>query len=387
MSIKELREKRNDLLNKMDKIKANVNQNGFGTEARNLTEQETKEFRSLVNEVNAIDTQIQEIRNNKGTKVEAREMEQEKLVEQRSALQSFIRNDKAGLEARAQYVNTTQDGEVVIPEQVAGEIIKKIEDASPVFAQARKYPSIQGTLKIAKENTDDQAGFVGENEELPSTALKFGHVTLTQKRVGAAVTLTQQLLNDGAIDLLSYSADLLARRTARAVEKSIFKGEGGEKGFAGIFSSAVTDADQLNKVTLPKSITADNLAEITGALNPAYLDQSAFYMSRGNFNAIRKLKDGTGDFLLQNGSVNGKIGTTVLGFPVYVTDVLEDADGILFGNIGAAYGIMIKKGFSLKHVNGDTQQTLNGTQLLAFDGYMDGAVINPEALVVATTAS
>ena len=108
-------------------------------------------------------------------------------------------------------------------------------------------------------------------------------------------------------------------------------------------------------------------------------------MSRETFNGIRKLKDGTGDFLLQNGTVNGKIGSTILGFPVYVTDVLEKKDGIIFANIGAAYGIMVKKGFSLKHVNGDTQQTLNGTQLLAFDGYMDGNVINPEAITLANT--
>lgn len=384
-TIKELKEHRNNLLNKMDEIKARVNEDGFGTESRNLTEDETNEFRSLVNEVSAIDTQIEENRSLKGNKVEDRNMEEQNLVEQRSAIQSFIKNDKAGLEERAQYVNTTQDGSVLIPEQIADEILRKMEETSPVFEQARKYPSIEGTLKIAKENTDDQAGFVGENEEIPSIALKFGHVTLTQKRVGAAVTLTQQLLNDGAVDLLGYSADLLARRAARAVEKSIFKGEGGEKGFVGIFSNAVTDAKDLNKIKISASVTADELADITGSVNPAYLDGSAFYMSREVFNQVRKIKDGTGDFLLQARDVNGRIGQTILGFPVYISDVLSKEDGILFGNISNAYGVMIKKGFALKHVNGDTQQTLNGTQLLAFDGYMDGNVINPEALVIAST--
>lgn len=386
-TIKELKEHRNNLLNKMDEIKARVNEDGLGTESRNLTEDETNEFRSLVNEVSAIDTQIEENRSLKGNKVEDRNMEEQNLVEQRSAIQSFIKNDKAGLEERAQYVNTTQDGSVLIPEQIADEILRKMEETSPVFEQSRKYPSIEGTLKIAKENTDDQAGFVGENEEIPSIALKFGHVTLTQKRVGAAVTLTQQLLNDGAVDLLGYSADLLARRAARAVEKSIFKGEGGEKGFVGIFSNAVTDAEDLNKIKISATVTADELADITGSVNPAYLDGSAFYMSREVFNQVRKIKDGTGDFLLQARDVNGRIGQTILGFPVYISDVLSKEDGILFGNISNAYGVMIKKGFALKHVNGDTQQTLNGTQLLAFDGYMDGNVINPEALVVATTSA
>lgn len=386
-TIKELKEQRNNALDKMDEIKKNVNANGTGSEARSLTEQETSEFRSLVNEVSAIDTQIEEIRNLKGNKVEERDMAEQNLVEQRSAIQSFIKNDKAGMEERAQYVNTTQDGSVLIPEQIADEILRKMEETSPVFEQARKYPSIEGTLKIAKENTDDQAGFVGENEEIPSIALKFGHVTLTQKRVGAAVTLTQQLLNDGAVDLLGYSANLLARRAARAVEKSIFKGEGGEKGFVGIFSDQVTDSKDLNKVKISASVTADELADITGSVNPAYLDGAAFYMSRELFNQIRKIKDGTGDFLLQSRDVNGRIGQTILGFPVYISDVLAKEDGILFGNISNAYGILIKKGFALKHVNGDTQQTLNGTQLLAFDGYMDGNLINPEALVIASTSA
>lgn len=384
-TIKELKEQRNNALDKMDEIKKNINANGTGSEARSLTEQETSEFRSLVNEVSTIDTQIEEIRNLKGNKVEERDMAEQNLVEQRSAIQSFIKNDKAGMEERAQYVNTTQDGSVLIPEQIADEILRKMEETSPVFEQARKYPSIEGTLKIAKENTDDQAGFVGENEEIPSIALKFGHVTLTQKRVGAAVTLTQQLLNDGAVDLLGYSANLLARRAARAVEKSIFKGEGGEKGFVGIFSDQVTDSKDLNKVKISASVTADELADITGSVNPAYLDGAAFYMSRELFNQIRKIKDGTGDFLLQSRDVNGRIGQTILGFPVYISDVLAKEDGILFGNISNAYGILIKKGFALKHVNGDTQQTLNGTQLLAFDGYMDGNLINPEALVIAST--
>ena len=73
-TIKELKEQRNNLLDKMDEIKAKVNKDGFGTESRNLTEQETNEFRSLVNEVSTIDTKIEEIRNLKGNKVEERDM-------------------------------------------------------------------------------------------------------------------------------------------------------------------------------------------------------------------------------------------------------------------------------------------------------------------------
>lgn len=383
MNTKELREKRNALLDEMDKIHSTIQNEG--QEKRNLTEKESEKYNELVSKISEIDVQLREAKKSKTT-MEAREMEDNKKLEVRNAVEGYIRTPNRNVEQRAQYVNTTEDGSVVIPENIANEIIVKMEEASEIFALARKYPSVTGSLKIAKENTDDQAGFVGENEEIPSIRLKFSSVSLNQKRVGAAVTLTQQLLNDSGMDLLNYSSNLLARRTARAIEKSVFKGLGGEQGFQGILSTeGLKEIPAENKVKIASAITVDNLLDVINSLNPAYLDGSAFFMSREVYNAISKIKDGNGDFLLQSGQVNGRVGQTVLGFPIHITDALEKADGILFGNVPASYGIMIKKGFNLKHVNGDTQQTLNGTQLLAFDGYMDGAVINGEALVYANT--
>src|SRR5699024_9169820 len=115
------------------------------------------------------------------------EMADKQEMEVRSNLEGFIRGKNP--EKRAQYVNTQEDGSTLIPENIWGEIMVSLSENAPVFAQSRKFPSLAGTLKIAKENTDDQAGFVGENEEVPSIRLKFGSVSLNQKRVGAAVTL------------------------------------------------------------------------------------------------------------------------------------------------------------------------------------------------------
>jgi len=376
-TIKELKEERNQLLDEIESLES---------ETRDL--KNSKDIEGLRTKVLDIDSKIKEIRNNKIMEASYK-MENNKNLEVQKeelrAVESFVRKDFAGVESRAQYVNTTNDGDVLIPEHLAEGILTKMEEVSPVFAEARKYPSVNGVLKIAKENTDDQAGFVGENQEIPSIALKFSHVTLTQKRVGAAVTLTQQLLNDSAMDLLGYSADLLARRTARAIEKSIFKGEGDEDGFEGLISKKALAQEGYNKVKISATLAPENFIDIVNSLNPYYLNGSAFYVSREVYNEIAKVKGQDLEYLMQDGTVNGRIGRTLFGYPVHISDMLTKEDGILFGNIGAAYGIMVKKGMALKHVSGDTQQTLNGTQLVALDGYMDGAVINPEALVHAST--
>ena len=106
-------------------------------------------------------------------------------------------------------------------------------------------------------------------------------------------------------------------------------------------------------------------------------------MSRKLFAQITQLKDGNGHKYVQGGVVNGRLQQTLLGLPVVVSDQLTEEDGIIFGDVSQAYGIMVKTDFKLQYVTGDTQQAKNGTQLLVFDGYMDGAVIDPQALVVA----
>src|SRR5699024_4659511 len=178
-SIKSLREERNKILDELDSIKANLS-NDKG-ETRSLNKEETRSFEEKTKEIESIDKQIEELRNSKTkqTQVEDSDMEQRNIkqeeIEKREGVQAFLRKDFAGVEKRAQYVNTTEEGNVLIPEHIADEIIQKMEESSPVFQLARKYPSAKGILKIAKENTDDQAGFVGENQEIPSIKLKSSH--------------------------------------------------------------------------------------------------------------------------------------------------------------------------------------------------------------------
>lgn len=142
-NLKELKEQRNELLNQMDGITSAITKEGNGKESRNLTSDEAERFENLVAQVATIDSEIEELRTLKGQKVvEERSMAKEtNLQEQRSAMNAYIKNDiaevrrlneKAAAEERAQYVNTQNDGSVLIPENISDEILRKMEEASPV---------------------------------------------------------------------------------------------------------------------------------------------------------------------------------------------------------------------------------------------------------------
>ena len=374
-NIKTLIEKRNDLFEQSDEML-----NSIEKENRSVNDKEAKKLNAIQDEIRGLNSQIEYLEKQENEKqTEERSMENNKEV--RKGMEQLLRKQQG--EERAQYVNTTSDGKAIIPVNIANEIIEHAESLSNVFGQARKFNSVSGELRIPRNDSSDLAGFVGENEEVPSLRTKFDFVKLGQRRVGAAITITNQLVNDAGFDIVGFSIAELGKQAGRAVERAALKGTSENDQFEGILSPKTLELANLNKVALPAEIDYNSLVDIYNAIQPVYLDGSQWIMSRALFAEVSKLEDGNGHKYVQGAVVNGRLQQTILGLPVVVSDQLTKEDGIIFGKISEAYGILVKNEFKLQYVVGDTQQATNGTQLLVFDGYMDGNVINPEALVVA----
>lgn len=376
MNIKQLKEQRNALLGEAETLLHSVE-----TETRSFSQEENVQYTALTKQVGAIDLQIaeEEKRSLKG-EATIQNMEEKTNMENTEirGIEGYLRKQDAE-EVRA--LQTTTEGAKLIPEVIEGTIISAMEETSPVFAKARKFPSIAGNLKIAKENASTTVGFVGEGANLAEGAIGFTEIKLTQKRVGAAISLSNQLVNDSAIDIVDYSAKLLAKRAVKAIEKTILLGNT-EDEFKGIMVDA-----EITNVEITGAVTVDTLMDIYNGIHPSLLGGSIWIMQRKFFNQVAKLKDGNNHFYMQNGVINGKLSYTLFGAEVVVTDALPDTTPVLFGSVEDGYAVMIKKGFALQYVTGDTTQALRGSSLLVLDGYMDGAVYNPEAFVKATVAT
>lgn len=271
-------------------------------------------------------------------------------------------------------LQTTADGSAVIPEKVANTIIEAIEDISPVFALAQKFPTQAGSLKVAREgNSEIVAGFVGEGTDLVEQQLKLEYVEMKQKRVGAAITLTNQLINDSAVNMDEYIPHLLAKRVAKAIEKSMLVGTGTDE-----FNGIVNDT-KIGHVDVTGSITYDTLQDLYLQIHPMYLNGACFIMQRDLFKQVAKLKDNDGHFILQNGVVNGKINYTLFDIPVYVTENLPATTPVVFGNVTEAVAVLIKQEQGLREIV-DSGLALKGAKMYLFDFYADSIVQNPQAI-------
>ena len=381
MNLKALKEELNSV---KDTKKALLN-NAI-TEVRSLEDSENEELRQLNDRIEDLKSQIEkaeaELRSNSVEEIieNKGEIKMDKKELELRAIENFIKNGVVEEEVRA--TNTSAGNTAIQPTYIDNEIVRRLEEVAPVFAKARMFPSTAGELKIPREDAQNlwEMGFVGEDADVPEKAFSFDTITLKQVRVGACVKVTQQLLNDAEIDIVSYVVDMLARRLGATLDRHAIVGTGTDdlQGLA-----TLTKATHKVEEVSATALNADVLLDAVHAMHPALLSGAEFYMNRKTYNALSKLKDGDGYYILklEKSVAVEEPHYTVFGFRVNVTNDVPD-NKVLFVNVAQACATMVKKGAQLVRISNDTQNALRGTHTFVIDAYVDFKLRDPQAVVV-----
>ena len=327
------REKMNDLITRAESI-VNVAE----SEKRELTEAEAQELAEIRDNVKAIkdflgiDKDLDEASAEVGTDGagaeggETRAKETDKEVELREYRQfdAFLRNT----------VNT-RDGELapanngkIIPTTIAKKIIEKVYDVCPILEKSDKY-NVKGKLSIpvypADESAQTTVAFANEFEELASSTGNFTTVDLTGYLAGALTKVSKSLVNNVDFDLVGYVVNRMANAIARFIEKNLL----------GLGGGSITGLGDATNVVTASAIDGDVLIDVQGAVKDVYQANAMWIMSTATRNALRKLKDDVGRYLLQD-DITAPFGKTLLGKPVYVSDNMPDvsnnAKAIFYGD-------------------------------------------------------
>lgn len=383
MSIKSLIEKKNALI-----AEAETMLNVAETEVRGLNDQENSDYEAKIAEIRQIEDTIAKLeeKRTQGSEIveekiegEERNMENNTHEVELRGLEQYMRG-QIGEEARAM---TVSNSGAVVPTHLHGEVVKKLEEVAPLFSMIPKLSPVAGYLEILKETDIDKAGFVGESENLDLKDFSMSKVKLEQRRCGSAAELSQHLINDAGIDIVSYTKDVLYRRLGYALDRAIVNGEKAT-GFEGLNNApAKCEVETI----AAESISIEDFINVLNAMHPSLQAGAVWVMSRALFNKVALLKDGVGNFYLmrQLNVVTGKPEYRLLGMPIYINDAVtaEFSTGnkvAFLVNFGAAYKGMIKKEMELKHISGDTANALKGTHTFTLDIYADAKIVQEEGI-------
>lgn len=339
--IKALEEKRNAIIEQMEAMTAAaIDDNG---EERAFTDEEQAKFDELEKQAKALKATIEaeERARDASMKVAPASVStqsEDRAQSEERAFANFLR----GIEDRADNdVNmTTTAGQATIPTTIANKIITKVNDICPIYQLATKY-NVGGTLTIpyypatkSGATPDISMAYASEFTELESTSGSFDSITLQAFLAGVLTKVSKSLINNSQFDIVSFVVNQMAENISRWIERELLLGSTG-------YITGLSDVTQIVNNTT-SVLTADNLIDLQDSVKDAFQANAVWIMSPKTRNAIRKLKDGQQNFLLER-DFTAKWGYRLLGKDVFISDNMPDLGT---GNRAIFYGDM--SGLALK---------------------------------------
>jgi HK97 family phage major capsid protein len=316
MKYKQLIEKRNTLIEEMEKmVKA------CETETRAFNEDENKRYEEITKELNDLDATLKaadELDEKRSYQpIEKPDETKDRAELEERAFESYIRGT-LDLETRADVNLTKSDNGAVIPSSIANKIIEKVKEMSPLFAMATHY-NVGGTLTIPSYDESTQKitmAYATEFTAIDSTSGKFTSISLTGFLAGARSLVSKSLVNNSQFDLVPFVVRKMAEAAAYWIENQLINGttnkiEGLSKVTASVTAASAT------------AVTSDELIDLQETIPDVYQGGCIWVMSKATRTAIRKLKDGQNNYLL-NKDATSRWGYTLFGKDVYISDNMPD---------------------------------------------------------------
>ena len=270
-------------------------------------------------------------------------------------------------------------GGYLAPDEFERTLVEALEEQN-IFRQfAHVITTSSGDRKIPVVASKGTASWIDEEAAFPESDDTFGMLSIGAFKLATTIKVSDELLHDSVFDVASYIAKEFARRIGAAEEEAFFTGNGTGRP-TGILNA--TGGAETGVTSAGANISFDDVIDLYYSLRSPYRRNAVFMMNDSTVRALRKLKNGSGDYLWQP-SVTAGTPDTILNRPVYTSSymptVASGAKSILFGDL-SYYWIADREGRTFQRLN-ELYAPTGQVGFLSFER-VDGKLILPEAAKV-----
>jgi len=262
----------------------------------------------------------------------------------------------------AMSTTTPAEGGYTVPAEIAAMVIEKMK----AFGGMREVATVLTTASGGVLNfpTSDGTGEVGEivGENAAATAgdVTFGNIPLAVfKYSSKKIALPVELIQDSAIDVISFVINRLATRIAR-IQNTHFTVGGGTTVPDGVIPKSATGKTGTTGQTL--TVIYDDLVDLKHSVNRAYRRNARYMMNDLSVAVVSKLKDTSGR-PIWTPSITLDAPDMLNGHPVAINDdvavMAANAKSIAFGDF-SEYNIRDVAGSTSMRRFDDSAFALNG---------------------------
>jgi len=278
--------------------------------------------------------------------------------------------------------NDNTAGYLAPPEYVR-EIIKGIVEYSPIRSIARVRTTTNRSVQVPKRTGEFAAQWVAEEgARAETTGYSVGLEEIPAHELYALVDISEQELEDSVFNLESEMNAEFVEQFAKAEGNAFVSGNA-----IGKPQGLLTNANVNNVAKGGAALDGDSMISAAHNVKAEYGRNGTYVMNRSTVSAVRKLKDGGGQYIFQPGLYQMGVGSNILGHPIVeATDMPNVAGGtkpVLFGDFRRGYMIVDRVNLSIMR-DPFTQAASGNVRYLA-RRRVGGQVILPEALTTITT--
>ena len=249
-------------------------------------------------------------------------------------------------EQRVQTAGTTTAGGFTVPVELAAFIEQAMIATGPMYdsslftvinstdGRTFNIPTVDDTASTAEAHTE--GGTVTDDG---GKDVVFAQKVLSAYAFDSEwVRWSAELNADSIFNMESLLGELLGSRLGRIANSKLTTGSGSSD-----VEGIVTNSALGKTAAGTAAITADEIIDLIHSVDPAYRasPNSAIMMNDSTLAAVRKLKDGDGNYLWQMGNYQAGVPQSILGYPVVVNQAMDSLATakkvMLFGDMSKFY--------------------------------------------------
>ena len=271
--------------------------------------------------------------------------------EYHNAFWGMIRNRAASPAVmNALQIGTDSEGGYLVPDEYERTLVQGLEEENVLRSLCTVIQTSSGDRKIPIVASHGTASWVDEEGTIPESDDTFGQISIGAHKVATMIKVSDELLQDSVFNIESYIAAEFARRIGAAEEEAFITGNGTGKP-TGLLHA--TNGAGTGVTTAGTTIAADELFDLVHSIKSVYRKKAVFLLNDSTLKAIRKLKDGQGQYLWQPGIKEGQPDTLLnyrLVTSPFMPEVAAGNKVILFGDF-KSYWIADRQGRSFQRLN------------------------------------
>lgn len=261
------------------------------------------------------------------------------------------------LEGKAATGTLGSSGGFAVPDTLAGAIMMRARDLSPIRDVATVYQVGAGSPKLLLADSNAGSGWAAEGGARNATATPT--LTKVEPPMGTAfcsLVATEELMSDAEFDVTEWFTESAAQALAAAEGHAFVAGDGIAKpsGLLRLPPEAGADRTEGALRYVPSGAAAgfdaanpgDALLDLVYGLRAEYRARGVWVMNSAAAAEVRKIKDGQDRHLWADSLAEGQP-ARLLGYPVTIAEDMPDLEAgafpIVFGDRRRAY-VIVEKG-------------------------------------------